>query len=79
MGTHSNQPILGLKLFLGSFVVVYQGKTSAPSTTEVCSETERDNTALLGLVDSGKLLREIGLGDIGSRRVQNVDNELATR
>lgn len=44
----------------------------------MCFETESNDALLLSLVDLGQLLRKLPLGDIRTRRVQDVDNELAT-
>ena len=39
-------------------------------------ETEGHDTSLVGLVEGGKLLGEIDLGDIGATRVEDVNDEL---
>jgi hypothetical protein len=74
--THSNQPIPRLKLLLRCLIVINQSKASAPSTTKVSLETEGHDTGLVGLVERGKLLCEIDLGDIGATRVEDVNDEL---
>ena len=42
----------------------------------MCLETEGYDTLLVGLVDLGELLRQLRLGNIGARRVQDIDDEL---
>ena len=74
--THPNQPVLGLELPLRRLVIVDQREACAPSTTKVCLQTERDDTLLVGLVHLGELLAELRLGDIRTRRVQDVNDEL---
>lgn len=76
-GTHSNQSIPRLKLLLRCLIIINQSKASAPSTTKVSPETEGYNPALVGLVEAGKLLSEIDLGNIGPTRMENVNDELA--
>lgn len=43
----------------------------------MCSETENNYTALLGLVDACELLGEVALGDIRAVGVEDVDDKLA--
>ena len=75
--THPNQPVLGLELLLGRLIVVDQGEASAATSTKVCPEAEGDDTGGVGLVDTGELVGEIRLGDVGAVGVENVDDELA--
>lgn len=70
--------MLGFELFLRSLVIVDQSKARAPSTTEMCPETERNDTVLVRFVDGSELLRELGFGDIWPGRVEDVDHELFT-
>lgn len=72
-----NQSVLGLKLPLRLLVVVDQRKACAASTTELRPEAERNHARLFGLVDFGELLRELGLGDVCPRRVEDIHDELA--
>lgn len=44
----------------------------------MCLEAEGNDTSLVGLVESSELLGELGLGDIWSAGVKDVDNELAS-
>lgn len=39
-------------------------------------ETESNNTVLLSLVNGCNFLREVALGDVGSLRVEDVEDEL---
>ena len=67
-----------LKFLLRVLVVINQGESSAPSTTKLCPETERYNTAFVRLVQSSKLLGQLSLGNIWSGRVKDIKDELAT-
>lgn len=42
----------------------------------MCPETESDNAVLVGLVQSGQLLRELRLGNVRAGRVEDIENEL---
>jgi len=76
---YPNQPIPGLKLFLRRFIVVNQRETRALPTTKVCPEAKGDDTVFVGVVEGGKLLRELAPGDIRSGGMEDVDDELTSR
>lgn len=71
--------MFGLKLLLRGLVIVNESKPGAFSTTEVCSETEEDDTILFRLVQGGKLLLEVGFGNVGAGRMEDIEDELAAR
>lgn len=69
--------MLGLELLLRSLVIVDQGKACAASATKMRSESKGNDTAFVSLVEGGKLLGEVGFRDVGARRVENINDELA--
>lgn len=71
--------MFGLKLLLRELIIVNESKASASSTTKLCSETEEDDTVLVTLVQGGKLLLEIGFGNVGAGGVKDIEDELAAR
>jgi len=72
----ANEPVLRLKLFLRRLVVVDQRKAGTPPATKLCPETKGDDTVLVGLVESGEFLRQVCLGDVWTRGMQDVNDEL---
>lgn len=74
--THPHQAVSGLKLLLCLLTVINQREACAPTTTKECLESERNDACLVGLVDHGELLRQLGSGDRGSRRVKDINDEL---
>lgn len=70
--------MLGLELLLGLLVIVDQTEPGRPSTTKLGLETKSRDPGLVGLVKSGELFVELGLGDGGSGGVEDVDDELTT-
>ena len=40
------------------------------------AEPEGDNTVLIGFVDFSELLAQLGLGDVGETRVDDIEDEL---
>lgn len=71
--------MLGLKLLLGSLIVVDQSKASAPASTKMRPEAKGNNAVLIGLVEGRKFFREISLRDIRTARVEDVNDELTAR
>lgn len=71
--------MFGLKFLLRGLVIVNESKASAFSTTELCSETEEDDTILVSLVQGGKLLLEIGFGNVGAGGMEDIEDELTAR
>jgi len=45
----------------------------------MCAESEADNARLVRFVHGSELLRELSLGDVWARGVQDVDDHLAAR
>lgn len=73
--TYANETVLGLELHRVARVVD-KGETSGASTTEGGSHTENDALLLGGLVHLGELLGELSLGDVGTGRVNDIENHL---
>lgn len=71
--------MFGLKLLLCALVIVNESKSSALSSTKMCSKTEEDDSVLVSLVQGGKLFLEFGLGNVGAGRVEDIEDELAAR
>jgi hypothetical protein len=59
--TYPHKSVLGLKLLLGTFIIVNEGESSASSTTKHSTEAKGDDAGLVGLIDAGELFRELGL------------------
>ena len=68
--------MLGLKLPLRLLVVVDETETLRDTTTELGLETEDGDTLLVGLVESGELLTELGTRDVGAGGVEDSEDEL---
>lgn len=45
----------------------------------MCSETEEDDTVLVRLVQGSKLLLEVGFGNVGAGRMEDIEDKLAAR
>jgi len=67
--------VLGLELHRLARVVD-EGKASGSSTTKGSSHAENDALLLGGLVHLGELLGELRLGDVGTSRVDDIENHL---
>lgn len=74
----SDQSVGGLESLGVSSGLVNQTETSGLSTTKLGSETENRHSVLVGLVDLGQSVTQLVLGDVGSVRVQNVNDELSS-
>ena len=59
------------------FVIVDESKACATSATKVCLEAESHHTGLVRFVQGRELFRQCLLGDIWSRRMEDVDDHLA--
>ena len=59
------------------FIVVDKSKACATSTTVECFETKCHDTRLVCLVQCRNLFRQISLGNIWSRRVEDIHDHLA--
>lgn len=68
----ADEPVVGLELLHGLLGVVDEGKAGALATTVLGAEAEDGDLVLLGLVELGKLLAELILGDVGAVGVEDV-------
>lgn len=68
----TDQAVVGLELLQGLRGVVDEGETSGLAATELGAQAEDGNLVLAGLVETGKLLAELILGDVGTVGVQDV-------
>lgn len=73
--TYADEAVLGLELHRLTRVVD-ESETGGASTTESGSHTENNALLLGGLVHLGELLRELSLGDVGTSRVDDIENHL---
>lgn len=76
--TVSHQSVSRLESLGVSNRLVDQTKTGRLSSTKLSSETENGDGVLVGLVQLRQLLSQLVLGDVGSVRVQDVDDELSS-
>ena len=72
--TYTSETVLWLKLLGRVQGVVDQGEPSRLATTESSAEAKHENVLLVRLVQLGQLFSEIILGDVGTTRVQDVDD-----
>lgn len=70
--TESHQSVTGLELLQRLVRVVDQGEASALATTVLSPEAEDRHLVLVRLVQLGKLLTELILGDIGAVGVEDI-------
>lgn len=61
-----------LKFLQGLVGIVNEGEASALATTVLSAETENGDLVLVGLVEVGKLITELVLGDIGAVGVEDI-------
>jgi hypothetical protein len=71
-GTDTDETVAGLELLEGLGGIVDHGEASGLATTVLCAETEDGDLVLVGLVQVGKLLTKLILGDVGAVGVQDV-------
>lgn len=55
-----DQPVLGFKLPLRSFIIVNEGESSAPATPKVSPEAKGDYAVFVRFVHGGELLSKLG-------------------
>ena len=72
--TYTSETVLWFKLLGRVQRVVDQGESSRLATTESSTEAKHENVFLIGLVELGQLFAEVVLGDVGTARVQDVDD-----
>ncbi len=70
--TETDETVARLELLQGLSGVVDESEAGALATTVLCAEAEDGNLVLVGLVQVGKLLTELVLGDVGAVGVQDV-------
>lgn len=66
--------MLGLELLGQVKSVVDESESNALSTSELATESEGDDQIRRGLVQRGELVLDLGLGDRGAGRVDNLDD-----
>lgn len=77
--TYADQAVLGLKGQGLLHVVVDEGKASGLGTTEDGLEAkDKDGVDIVDLEHAGQLLLQLRLGDVGTARVEHV-NDLTTQ
>lgn len=69
---NTDESVVGLKLLHRLGRVVDEGEASGLATTELCSEAKDADLLLLGLVETGELVAELLLGDVGAAGVEDV-------
>lgn len=67
-----DQAVLGLELLEGLGGVVDEGEAGGLAATELGAQAEDLDLLLLGLVQAGELLAQLGLGDVGTTGVEDV-------
>ncbi|GMS96271.1 hypothetical protein PENTCL1PPCAC_18446, partial [Pristionchus entomophagus] len=75
-GAVGDKSMLGLELLGQIEGVVDEGESDALSTSELATESEGNDQIRRGLVQRGELLLDLGLGDRGARRVDDLDDHL---
>lgn len=68
----TDQAVVRLELLHGLGGVVDKSETSGLAATELGAQTEDRDLVLAGLVETGKLVTELILGDVGAVGVQDV-------
>jgi len=76
---HPDESVLRLKLLHSLGGVIDESEASGLATTELCAEAKDGDLVLGGLVESGQLLAELVLGDVGAAGVQDITVEASQR
>jgi hypothetical protein len=76
--TYPDETVLGLKLLLRCLIVVNQSKSSASPSTESSAESKRYYSLLVGLIHRSELFGQLLLRNVGTSRMKNIENKLAT-
>lgn len=71
-GTDADETVVRLELLQGLSGVVDQGEAGALATTVLRAEAEDGDLVLVGLVETGELVAELILGDVGTVGVEDV-------
>lgn len=74
-GTDTDETVVRLELLQGLSGVVDQGEAGALATTVLRAEAEDGDLVLVGLVETGELVAELILGDVGTVGVEDVTRE----
>lgn len=74
-GTDADETVVRLELLQGLSGVVDQGEAGALATTVLRAEAEDGDLVLVGLVETGELVAELILGDVGTVGVEDVTRE----
>src|ERR1700748_678378 len=71
---YPDESILGFKLPLRRFIVVYQCKTGGASSTEMGTKAKCHYTSFIGLIQCSKTIRQLCFGNVRTRWMENVDH-----
>ncbi len=77
--SYSSESVFGLVFLCSLRRVIHQGKSSGFSTTEITSETEKEALRSGGLVHLANLLLELSFANVGTARVDHVNDLLKNR
>ena len=72
----SDETVLGLELHQCLHLVVDDAKSRGLSAAELGTEAEEDDQFGVGLVHTADLFLQVGLGDVGAARMDNINNHL---
>jgi hypothetical protein len=76
-GTDTDETVVRLELLQGLSGVVDQGEASALATTVLRAEAEDGDLILVGLVETGELVAQLILGDVGTVGVEDINDHLS--
>jgi hypothetical protein len=71
----ADQSVVGLELLHGLGGVIDKSEAGGLATTELCAKAKDADLLLVGLVETGELLPELLLRDVGAARVEDVTEE----
>ena len=74
-GTDTDETVVRLELLQGLSGVVDQGEASALATTVLRAEAEDGDLILVGLVETGELVAQLILGDVGTVGVEDITSD----
>jgi hypothetical protein len=72
----ADQSVVRLELLHGLGGVIDEGEAGGLAATELCAKAEDADLLLVGLVETGELLPELLLRDVGAARVEDVNDHL---
>lgn len=76
LNSKTDETVLGLELAEGIFVVVDDAESGGLSSSELGAESEKDDKLGVGLVHASDNFLELGLGNVGTSRVDDINNHL---